>query len=167
MNNKKIAISTVVTVIVFGGVIVYGYNQAQKNTTPKPIQSIFNEVVKVQKQKIGPSIKIESPSFDFGTVIFGDVPEHKFIVKNVGSKDLKILRLSTSCGCTKAFMSEKDKVIAPGKSVEMKVTFNPAVHKDSTDLGALTRTIYVKSNDASNQEVEAIIKAYVVKSSKK
>ena len=153
MKNKLILVGAIMIVLV--SIVVYGYFQTPKESVPK------------QDQKFEASIKIEPSAFDFGTVVYGVISEHKFIIKNEGTANLQILRLSTSCGCTKATIEENDKTIAPGKSVEMKVTFDPAVHKDDTDLGALTRTIYVKSNDPVYPETETTITAFVVKNKDK
>ena len=60
-------------------------------------------------------------------------------------------------------MAKEDKVIAPGQSANLLVTFDPAVHKDDSDLGDLIRIIYVRTNDPENSEVEVEITAKVVK----
>lgn len=120
-------------------------------------------VNKIEPMAQGPKIQISPTNYDFGTVVYGDVTKREFIVTNTGSDPLQILKLSTSCGCTSAVMADEDKTIQPGKSVTMQVSFDPAVHKDDSDLGDLTRVIYIKSNDSNNSEVEATIKAFVIK----
>ena len=96
-------------------------------------------------------------------MIYGEVARHSFTVKNTGAEPLEIFRLSTSCGCTQAEMKDGQTVIAAGESAEMSVSFDPAVHKDDTDLGELTRVVYIRTNDVSQPETEVTIKANVIK----
>ena len=152
MSKFKILILAVILIILT--VVVYNYNQL----SPEPLDN-NNQ----QANITGPKISVTPESFDLGTVIYGDVPEKIITIKNVGNESLEVLRLSTSCGCTEATIAEEDKIIAPGKSVEMLVTFDPAVHKDDTDLGELTRIIYLKTNDSLNPEVEVELQANVIK----
>ena len=51
----------------------------------------------------------------------------------------------------------------PYASTEIDVTFDPAVHKDDTDLGELTRTIYIETDNLNFPKVTAEIKAIVIK----
>lgn len=111
----------------------------------------------------GATIVVRPQSYDFGEVVYGDVASHEFTISNTGSETLEILRLSTSCGCTSAKVEEKDKVIQPGESVPMEVRFDPAVHKDNTDVGTVTRIVYIRSNDVKNPETEVTITANVVR----
>src|SRR3989344_9656515 len=102
----------------------------------------------------GPRIKIDPINFDLGIVVYGEVAQKEFQITNIGDEPLKILRLSTSCGCTKATMSESDKVIEAGKSAPLLVTFDPAVHKDATDVGDIVRVVYILTNDKNSPESE-------------
>ena len=117
------------------------------------------------KESLGPVISVSPLKNDIGTVIYGDVARYAIKVKNVGDQDLAIQKLSTSCGCTKAQIAESDKIIAPGKEVEINVSFDPAVHKDDSDVGEIVRVIYIKSNDPKNPEVQSELNAFVVKQS--
>lgn len=117
------------------------------------------------KQPVGPIISITPVKNDLGAVIYGDVATYTIKVANIGDADLVIRKISTSCGCTKAKIEEADKVIAPGKSTNVAVSFDPAVHKDDTDVGEIVRIIYINSNDAKNPEVQSELNAFVIKSS--
>lgn len=151
MANRNIII-VVVIIIIAAGIIFYGYNQSQEQDSQN---SNFRTVVE------GPMIEVSPLSYDFDIVKYGDVVSHTFNIKNLGNEPLEILKLSTSCGCTQADIAETDKVIAPGDNVDMTVTFDPAVHDDDSDLGELTRIIYIKTNDLQNPEIEAEITANV------
>jgi len=106
-------------------------------------------------------VSITPDNQDLGTVIYGDVPETDFWITNDTDQVINLTRVSTSCGCTKAF-PEKD-VLQPGESMKMKVTFDPAVHGDATDVGELTRTIYVQTDHPNFSKFENTITATVVK----
>lgn len=157
--TNKIIISLIVLGSIFGGWLVYS-NNIQPEIIEQPIiDNIKEEILVVE----GPNIKVDPDVHDLGIVIYGDVPERIFKITNLGNEPLEILKLSTSCGCTKASIVDNDKVIAPGASVDMLVTFDPAVHKDNSDLGDLVRVIYIKTNDPNNPEIEVEITANVIK----
>lgn len=159
MKNKGIIGLIVLIAVILLIIVVYGYAKVPEGTS-QDFSNNNGSGISVIK---GPAIEAAPDSHDFGTVIYGDVAEHTFIVKNLGDEPLEILRLSTSCGCTNATIAEEDKIIAPGQSVDMLVTFDPAVHKDDSDLGYVTRIVYIKTNDPANPEVEVEITAKVIK----
>ena len=115
------------------------------------------------KESLGPIINLSPVKNDLGTVIYGDVATYTIKATNIGDADLVIRKISTSCGCTKAKIAETDKVIAPGQSADIVISFDPAVHKDDTDIGELVRVIYINSNDQKNPEAQAELNAFVVK----
>ncbi len=96
-----------------------------------------------------------------GTVVYGDVAKTTFTLTNYTPLPTKITRVSTSCGCTKASVEEE--VLGAYESTTVNVTFDPAVHKDDTDLGNLSRTIYIETDNPNYPELESIITATVVK----
>jgi len=139
----------VIGIVVLISATVYGYQQAavtEKNVDDEPA---------------GPRVTIEPATYDFGRVKFGDVPEHVFVVKNLGDQDLEIKNVSTSCACTKGEIEVSS--IAPGEQADLLVSFDPAIHGDDTDIGQLTRTIYISTNDPQQDEIEAKIYADVFK----
>lgn len=164
MKSKTSSIVTTFLVILIialtTGFIYYNLNLRSDNS--EQIQESINEPI--NKTVInGPVIEVSPTAYDFGTVVFGEVAEHVFQIKNSGNQSLKILKLSTSCGCTKASVEEDEKTIAPGDSADMLVTFDPSVHKDDHDLGYITRIVYIKTNDSEKPEIEVEITANVIK----
>jgi len=159
--NKIVLIFAII--LVLGGAILYGYLKTPDQGSLNNNLGIRGPGIPADETSKGPIIEVTPSSYDLGTVIYGEVAEHTFVVKNLGSQPLEILRLSTSCGCTKATIAEEDKVIAPGQSVDMLVTFDPAVHKDDMDLGDITRVVYIRTNDPKNPETEVEITAKVIK----
>lgn len=69
-----------------------------------------------------PVIVIDEPLHDFGTVAEGGAARHLFKVRNAGNAPLEIKSVTASCGCTAA--APKEKLIAPGRSGEIDVSFD-------------------------------------------
>jgi len=87
-----------------------------------------------------PQIYVQNPSHNFGTLIQGKKLDHTFIIKNNGDSPLKISHIRPACGCTAANASSP--VVLPGKTSEIKATFNSA-----NFFGNVSKTIAVESND--------------------
>lgn len=151
---KKYILLIIIFIFIVIGFASYGYLAIDDDTYSVKEVAIISG---------GPKIEIPLPVHDFGIVIYGDVVEHIFTIKNTGNEPLQILKLSTSCGCTSASVAEDDKIIQPGEDIDMLVSFDPAVHKDDSDLGELTRIVYIVTNDENNPEIEAKITANVIK----
>ena len=112
-----------------------------------------------REQRVDVSLKPDT--FDLGTVIYGDVAKTTFTLTNNTPKALNITKISTSCGCTKAKISKN--TLEPYESIPVEVSFDPAVHKDDTDLGDLVRTIYIDTDNLNFAQVTTKIKATVIK----
>jgi len=110
-------------------------------------------------QRIG--VMLQPDSRDLGTVIYGDIATTTFTLTNNTPQPLNITRVSTSCGCTSAIV-EKESLQAY-ESTAVDVSFDPAVHKDDTDLGDLTRTIYIETDNSNFAKMAVDITATVVK----
>ena len=96
-----------------------------------------------------------------GTVVYGDVTTTTFTLTNYTPLPLKLTRVSTSCGCTKAAVVKEE--LGAYESTIINVSFDPAVHKDDTDLGDLIRTIYIKTDNPNFPDLESTITATVIK----
>lgn len=120
-------------------------------------------------------------SVNLESIDLGDVSQAKgetsvlFEIANAGKTDLTINKLDTSCGCTSAAIVYQGKegprfamaghgiksptnwqvVIPAGEKAELKVYYDPDVHKDFR--GAATREIYIFSNDPINFETKVKI----------
>lgn len=97
---------------------------------------------------------------DLGEVIYGDVPTTSFTFTNFTPMPVEITRVSTSCGCTSAEVGKKQ--LGAYESTEIKVSFDPAVHGDATDVGDITRTIYVNTDNPNFPQLTNTITANVV-----
>lgn len=72
----------------------------------------------------GPVIKFEKSSKDFGDISQGDKVEHVFKLENTGKAPLVISNVAATCGCTVPQWPKEP--VAPGKTAEIKVSFNSA-----------------------------------------
>ena len=113
---------------------------------------IFNYVQ--DKPVKPPRISLSEEEWDFGLVKPNDKTAHIFMVKNEGDEDLIIERVRTSCGCVKTSISTKR--IQPGKSAELKVTFDTTGYD-----GKVQKDVYIKSNDPQEQGSEKRISLYI------
>ena len=87
-----------------------------------------------------PVAKFSTASHDFGEMKQGDKKDHTFTLTNDGKSELIIRNIRSSCGCTAVAPSKK--VIAPGESVPIKVTFDSRGKR-----GRQSKSITVITND--------------------
>ena len=90
-----------------------------------------------------PHLVADEPGFNFGTIPQGKKVDHVFAIRNAGDAPLNIQRVRPSCGCTAANASSP--VIQPGKSGEIKVTFDSANFS-----GKVGKTVFLDTNDPQN-----------------
>jgi Protein of unknown function (DUF1573) len=101
-----------------------------------------------------PKIKFKETAWDFGKIKQGEVASHEFVFVNEGDDTLTIEKVSTSCGCTAALVS--DRSIPPGKSGKIEVKF------DSRGYGGqVAKVVYVLSNDPKAAQLPLEIKAEI------
>lgn len=107
-----------------------------------------------------PRIVVEPPSQDLGERP-QELIELTYTIRNEGGSPLKIEKLSTSCGCTRAEVDKE--VLAPGESTKMRVTLDPT----EDDLyGNILRVVYIRSNDPAHPEVEVEFRVTIYKDEK-
>ncbi len=100
-------------------------------------------------------VSFAETEFVFDTINQGDKVEHIFAFTNTGDKDLIIANAFGSCGCTVPEYPKEP--IAPGKSGEVKVTFNSAGKE-----GNQKKSITMVMNTALRNEV-VYLSGFVVK----
>ncbi len=110
-----------------------------------------------------PKVEVTPASHDFGAVGYTEVRK-VFTVRNAGDAPLEIKAVSTSCGCTRAYINET--VIPPGGEAELLVTFDPRLMEVEV-LGKVYREVYVLTDDPAKPEVAIPITAFVVKEEEK
>ncbi|MDR1525057.1 MAG: DUF1573 domain-containing protein [Tannerella sp.] len=93
------------------------------------------------QQKEASIAVIDSAVYDFGEINEKDGPvTHTFKIKNGGEIALVVTKVVASCGCTSPEWTKEP--IAPGKTGEIKVTYDPA----NRATGPFTKTVSVYSN---------------------
>ncbi len=130
------------------GHVVNSESEQQSN---KPVKPTENGEKKVVKQ---PDITFKEPVFNFGKVYRGNKVVHVFKFINTGKDELLIEKVRSSCGCTAAMASSKN--IMPGKTGEVKVTFNTQSYK-----GDVKKQVTVYSNDQDTPKYKLTISGNV------
>ena len=119
VRKNKIIIILISIAIIIGAFLIF-YNIQNKSSQP-------------------PKISISEEEWDFGKVKEDERPVHIFTIKNIGREELIISRVRSACGCVATMLSSDN--IQPGKSAELKITFNPTGYE-----GLTKQNIYIESN---------------------
>ncbi len=116
MTKKKITMA-----FVFAGLLFFGacHNATQNNTEQK--QSAVSST-KAPDTGDAPVMTFRETVHDFGKLTQGEIVKYTFHFKNTGKSDLRISKVSTSCGCTVGKYPHKP--IKPGGEGDIEVTFN-------------------------------------------
>lgn len=109
----------------------------------------------VQKVTLTPKEK------DLGIVDYKEGATTSFTLTNYTSSPLTLVKTTSSCGCTKP-KAQKD-YLNPYESTQIDVVFTPSVHKDDSDIGQLTRTIYIDTDNPNFSQLTAQFSANVIK----
>lgn len=138
-------------------------------------EEIRDELIKLAPAE-RPIISFSSNFYDLGDVSQKNgIAITIFELKNVGTQNLLINKLNSSCGCTSASIvfngvegprfamaghgiespTNWQISLAPGETAQLKVYYDPNVHKDFR--GAATREIYIFSNDPIDSEKKVTI----------
>ncbi|MEI6632235.1 MAG: DUF1573 domain-containing protein [Chlamydiota bacterium] len=102
-----------------------------------------------------PKIVFEELKHDFGEVVGVEKVEHIYRFRNNGPGELKVDKVSTTCGCTAALISSKE--IPPGGKGEIKTTFTVGGRQ-----GKQTKHIYVFSNDPIEPKACLILEGTII-----
>ncbi len=93
-----------------------------------------------RKPVAGPRLEISPEVHDFGAAKQNQALVKHFEIENIGSENLELGRISTSCGCTVA--KPEVKLLKPGEKTSLKVTLETRRYK-----GQLQRSVSIASND--------------------
>ena len=106
--------------------------------------------------KAGPSLFVAQRVRDLGTVLEGDKSIMQWRLENRGKADLIIEQARSSCGCAVVKLTDEQKTIPPGKSLDLKVEFNSQGRR-----GAQSKFVTISSNDPVEPKLKLEFKANV------
>lgn len=162
--DRKILISIVVfTVLLLGGST---YLLSQTTISPQ-IETSSNVKVETLER-----------NYDWGEIKYdGEKATKTFKIKNIGTEELKLNNIKTSCTCTTAQISIDGNSsplfsmhnksswmgeVQPGEEADLIVIFDQRFHGPS-GVGPIERLISVETNDSQNPMLEFNLKGVVVK----
>ena len=111
----------------------------------------------VQAQETVPVISFKENSIDFGDIVQGQKVEQTFVLTNTGKQPLIISNVAATCGCT--VPSWPKEPVAPGKSAEIKVSFN-----STGKVGKQNSVVRIYSNASEPIEKVSLISNVLTKS---
>jgi len=127
----------------------------------------------VSQDKDKPIIEAKETIYDMGTIKVSDIKEKEFVIKNIGIRPLLLSKISSSCGCTTAQIIYKGAVskefsmhgqsdyviqIEPQTTALVKIVYKPFT---MPVYGAVTRQVFMNTNDPDLPRLEFNIKAFV------
>lgn len=104
----------------------------------------------------GPRLFVAERIKDLGTIIEGDRVSITWTLENRGDANLEIERTAAACGCTVVQLSDAEKVIPPGKSLELKAQFDSTSRREDQ-----VKTVNVYSNDRAEPDLKLEFRAKV------
>ena len=148
----------VVMLMIIGGLLYSAGAQEQPQAQkPAPETEAGSEKVEMPEVVVlGPKIQVENPTHNFGKIGPGSKNKCEFRFKNIGDDVLKIKKVKKTCGCTVPQLSKKE--YEPGESGTVKVTYSA-----SKRAGAVSKHLYIQSNDKLNPKVTLTIKGEVAR----
>lgn len=102
-------------------------------------------------------VVVEQDTFDLGKIKQGVEVSATFVIGNEGDGILEIHSIKPDCGCTIATLSKGQRVVPPGGSVPLVVTFN-----SKGRFGVQDRVTQVSTNDRNHPIVKLTLKCNVV-----
>ncbi len=152
MNINKLLVRAVFIClnVAFFTLNVTGTTQSEESD----VESIQATDISKESNISHPKILFEDGVYDFGIAGPGQEVIHTFNFTNTGTAHLQINRVSTSCGCTAALVTEK--VVSPGEIGSILVTLKTKRYK-----GKKEETITIYSNDPNNPESVLTIRGII------
>ena len=102
------------------------------------------------------AIKFDKEEHDFGTLLQGEVVTYSVHFTNTGNMPLIISEVGSSCGCTVGDYPRKP--IEPGKTGDIKVTYNSSGHHgfQSRFLTVMSNTIPAKTHGGKQWRIRLV-----------
>lgn len=103
-----------------------------------------------------PRLFVAERLLNLGTIMEGDKVTAGWHLENHGDADLIISKTTSSCGCAVVKLTDKDKVVRPGGSLDLKVVFDSTRRR-----GPQRQSVTVESNDPTDPKLKLEFKAKV------
>jgi len=132
-------------VCILAGLLIFGACHNQNPTTKDQSQPA-NVSVQSDDNSGAPVMTFTETVHNFGKLTQGEIVKYDFHFKNTGKSDLRISRVSTSCGCTVGKYPHKP--VKPGEEGDIEVTFNTS-HK----MGYQNKSIMLLANTKPERTV--------------
>ncbi|SFG33857.1 protein of unknown function [Algoriphagus hitonicola] len=104
--------------------------------------------------RVIPNLSIGNAEIDLREISSGDIQNELVTLTNKGQKTLKIKKIQGNCDCLNLEIPKTE--LAPGESMELEITFDPAGRK-----GIDQRNIFIFSNDPLNPVQSIVIKSRI------
>ncbi len=131
----------IVFLFTLAGVLIFSACQNQNAKKQHEKQKVSNQI-----HNDAPVMSFATMEHNFGKMNQGEIVKYIFHFKNTGKTDLRIFRVSTSCGCTVGKYPHDP--IKPGGEGDVEVTFNSS-HK----LGYQNKSILLLANTVPERTV--------------
>ncbi len=103
-----------------------------------------------------PKLVVAERLVDLGDVMEGDIAELRWTIENRGEGNLVINRVQPTCGCTVVEIAEKDRIVKPGATFDIRAQFH------SHDRpGQQEKLLVLHTNDPAEPEVQLLFRAKV------
>jgi hypothetical protein len=102
-----------------------------------------------------PKISVDKTKIDFGVIYNGETKKARIIIRNIGTDSLKIVSVTTSCGCTTA-KRPKD-YIRHGEQDAVEVEFNSTGFR-----GKIEKHVTIMTNDPTAYTTEVTLAGDVI-----
>lgn len=132
-------------ICILAGLLIFGACHNQNPTTKDQSQPA-NVSVQSDDNSGAPVMTFTETVHNFGKLTQGEIVKYDFHFKNTGKSDLRISRVSTSCGCTVGKYPHKP--VKPGEEGDIEVTFNTS-HK----MGYQNKSIMLLANTKPERTV--------------
>ncbi|MCF6156603.1 MAG: DUF1573 domain-containing protein [Candidatus Brocadia sp.] len=117
--------------------------------------ALMADIIDNEKILKKPKIVFEEKIYDFGKIYMGEIVKHGFKFKNLGSDELIVTSVKSSCGCTAALVSKSN--LLTGEEGEVQIKFNPGRF-----VGRVTKSVTVNSNDPKNSTYKLTITGEII-----
>lgn len=119
-------------------------------------QSPLDEVVQAKRQMGAPKAEVVGGTeFDFGVMLRNATGKHKFTIKNVGTAELVVEVVGSTCKCTVGTLEKG--VLAPGETTEVQLEWTAKT--ESRNFG---QSATLKTNDPQQHEIALQVQGEVV-----